>query len=169
MLNVRCWFPAAVCAACEVGLTPQRRDMTFLSLEDFVCSDFDSRHGSNYYPSRDCESEDADWAAHPSSLSAPCCANATLVTASIAMMTESLALGVTEMPLDTLLSGGTDPSYSSTEYFINHHVTEDNFLLQLIVSRSQRMAGSSFHVVEGDADAPNRVQILPIYWSFNCT
>ena len=71
---------------------------------------------TSYYPSRDCVEEDAAWALNPSSLTAPCCANATLVRASVAMMTEALAYGITELDLETLLSGGTDPSYSSSTH-----------------------------------------------------
>ena len=80
-----------------------------------VCSDFDSEKGSAAYPSRNCEVDDARWAMAPSSLSAPCCENATLVRASVAMMTESLAYGITTLPLGQLLSGGSDNTYSSAE------------------------------------------------------
>ena len=153
----------SICEHCEVGLTPHSRDMTFLSLEDFICSDFDSKDGERDYPSRDCALEDRAWAAGPSSLTAPCCANATLVKASVAMMTEALAYGITELPLETLLSGGTDPSYSSTEYFVSFYIDKKSFILQLIVSRSQRMAGTSFYVGKTKEDAPTRVEVIPGY------
>ena len=156
-----------LCDACEVGITPRSRDMTFLGLEDFVCSDFDSKIGQRDYPSRDCEAEDRTWAASPSSLTAPCCANATLVKASVAMMTEALAYGITELPLETLLSGGTDPSYSSTEYFVKFYIEHNSFILQLIISRQQRMTGVSNYVGKRKKDAPLLVDIVPGYWSFN--
>lgn len=111
-----------MCTNCLLGLTPQSRDMTYLDLEDFVCSGFDSVTGERRYPARDCEQADRAWAASPSSLTAPCCDNSTLVRASIAMMTEALAYGITELPLETLLSGGSDPSYSSTEYFVKFYI-----------------------------------------------
>jgi hypothetical protein len=80
-----------VCATCEVGITSKSTDMGFLGLEDFICSDFESQSGSNTYPSRSCDDADREWAASPRSTSAPCCHNTTLVSASIAMMTEALA------------------------------------------------------------------------------
>lgn len=156
-----------ICSKCEVGVTPQQGDMTYLDLEDFVCSDFDSVVGSAVYPSRDCWAEDRLWAKSPSSLTAPCCGNATLVRASVAMMTEAIAYGLTELPLARLLSGGTDHSYSSTEFFVRHFEQEENFMLQLIVSRDQRMAGIEYHVAALKDDAPDRVHIIPAYWSFN--
>ena len=156
-----------ICEHCGVGLTPQARDMTFLGLDDFVCSDFDSVMGERVYPTRDCETVDAEWAAHPSSLTAPCCSNATLLRASVAMMTEALAYSITALPLDVLLNGGTDPSYSSTEYFVDYYIQEKSFIMQLIVSREQRMAGIEYHVAPRKHDAPKRVEVVPGYWSFN--
>jgi len=156
-----------ICTNCEVGLTPKQRDMTFLGLDDFICSDFDSTVGQRHYPSRNCPLEDAAWAASPSSLTAPCCSNATLVRGSVAMMTESIAYGITELPLTRLLGGGSDPSYSSTEYFVNHYVETKAFILQLIVSRDQRMAGIEYYVGKHKTDAPNILRVLPQYWSFN--
>ena len=76
-------------------------------------------------------------------------------------MTEALAYGITSLPLETLLTGGTDPSYSSTEYFVQFYADHYNFLLQLIVSRGQRMAGSSFYVGPRRRDAPDRVEVIP--------
>ena len=55
--------------------------MTFLGLEDFVCSDFDSVEGSAFYPERNCSEVDVQWAEAPTSLSAPCCARTTLYCA----------------------------------------------------------------------------------------
>lgn len=156
-----------ICSHCEVGLTPQSQDMTFLGLADFICSDFDSTVGARDYPPRDCVAEDRVWARHPSSLTAPCCDNATLVRASVAMMTEALAYGITRLPLATLLSGGTDPSYSSTEYFVQFYIDHKAFILQMIVSREQRMAATSYYVRKRKKDAPDLVQVVPSYWSFN--
>ena len=81
----------ATCISCQVALSPKATDLGFLGLDDFVCSDFDSISGSNDYPKRDCKLADASWAARPTSKSAPCCENATLIQASMGMMTESLA------------------------------------------------------------------------------
>ena len=79
-----------ICSNCEVGITPHSRDMQFLTLTDFICSDFSSTAGSDHYPTRDCLTEDARWVANPTPYSAPCCKNSTLVTASMGMMTEHL-------------------------------------------------------------------------------
>lgn len=142
--------------------------MTYLTLKDFVCSDFDSFAGSRDYPARDCVDADRAWSASPSSTTAPCCGNSTLVMASVAMMTEALAYGITELPLQTLLSGGTDPSYSSTDYFVKYYLHHYSFLFQLIVSRNQRMAGVSYYARKTNKhDAPTRVEVVPGYWSFN--
>ena len=77
-----------ICSTCNVGLTTAQKDLAFVDLQDFVCSDFDSQIGVQKYPDRDCIQEDAQWAASPQASTAPCCQNATLVKASIAMMTE---------------------------------------------------------------------------------
>ena len=157
----------SLCPHCEVGITPKPQDMTFLGLDDFVCSDFDSTIGWSHYPSRDCQLENAQWAKEPSPLSAPCCDNATLVRASVAMMTEHIAYNLLTLPLYTLLNGGSDPSYSSTEYFVRFYVEHYNFVLQLIVSRFQRMAATEFHVADIRKDAPTLLTPIPTYWSFN--
>ena len=150
-----------ICSTCLVGITPHAQDMTFLGLEDFVCSDFHSSAGSQYYPPRDCAAEDAAWAAYPSSDSAPCCRNATLTRASVAMMTEELAYGITHLPLATLLAGGSDPSYDSTEYFVQFYAQRRRFIVQLIVSRAQRMAATAYHA-KLEADTPHRIEPPPV-------
>ena len=155
------------CVGCEVGITPLPRDMGLLELDDFVCSDFDSKAGSDVYPSRDCKMEDAKWASHPDSNSAPCCKNATLVTASIGMMTEQLKNGLTELPLKTLLGGGSDGTFGATEYFLHHFIKEKGFLLQFVISRQQRMAAVAYHVPHYDDEAPTRVKPTATFWSFN--
>ena len=60
--------------------------------------------------------------------------------------------GITSLPIDTLLHGGTDPSYSSTEYFVQHYVETKQFIMQLIVSRAQRFAATEYHVAPVRAD-----------------
>ncbi len=156
------------CPQCDVGITSLSTDLTFLGLTEFVCSDFDSTAGSSLYPPRDCVAVDAAWASHPSSTSAPCCTNATLVRASVAMMTEALAYGITEMSLSKLLSGGSDPSYSSTEYFADANVRDKHFVLQLIVSRSMHMAAIEYHAQYIDPkNAPGVLEASTTFWSFD--
>ena len=158
----------SICLTCGVGVTPEQQDLAFLGLDAFVCSDFDSLPGKTTYPRRDCPEVDASWAARPTSDSAPCCGNATLVTASIAMMVEALVYKTTTMPLDTLLSGGSDPSFSSTEFFVTHYIDLYSFIMQLVVSQRGRMAAVQYHARWVDReDAPGRVKPSATFWSFN--
>ena len=158
----------SICVTCGVGLTPQVQDLAFLGLDSFICSDFDSHEGVNEYPRRDCVDSDADWAASPSSNSAPCCGNATLVRASIAMMVEFDAYGKTTLPLAMLLSGGSDQSFSSTEYFVEHYIDEHSFIMQVVVSQRSRMAAVQYHADWVDReDAPGRLLSSATFWSFN--
>lgn len=158
----------SICTICGVGVTAHEEDLAFLGLKDFVCSDFDSLEGVASYPPRDCMEADAVWASNPSSNSAPCCGNATLVTASIAMMVEALVYGQTTMELGTLLSGGSDPSFSSTEYFVAHNIDVHKFVTQLVVSQKGRMAAVQYHASWYDREhVPGRVDPTTTYWSFN--
>ena len=78
---------ARTCVECKVAVTDQSQDLSDLTMDEFVCSDFLSTEGSNSYPARDCVAEDAAYAERPDPLSAPCCMNQTLVRASMAAMT----------------------------------------------------------------------------------
>ena len=158
----------SICKTCGVGVTPEQQDLAFLGLDSFICSDFDSLEGVTSYPPRDCAEADATWAAAPSSRSAPCCGDPKLVTASIAMMVEALVYGTTTMPLRTLLNGGSDPSFSSTEYFVRHYIDSYQFIMQLVVSQRGRMAAVQYHANWVDReDAPERLTPRTTYWSFN--
>lgn len=155
------------CRSCAVGLTSFKEDLRFIGLESFVCSDFDSQANSEDYPPRRCAIADAAWAAAPSSDSAPCCKNSTLLKASIAMMSEHERTGVTKQPLLELLhkKGG---STSATQHYIETHVTSDQFLLQLVVSRDEHMAAVEYYADWVDRkDAPNRLTTYATYWSVN--
>lgn len=78
---------AATCANCKVAITDQSLDLASLSMKQFVCTDFSSIEGSNYYPARDCPAADAEYANQPDFNTAPCCINQTLVRASMSAMT----------------------------------------------------------------------------------
>ena len=81
------------------------------------------------------------------------------------MMTEALAYDITSLPLAKLLAGGTDPSYSSTAYFVDHYVSTRHFILQLIVSRAQRFAATEFHAEvprHGSRSAPPFISALDL-------
>jgi hypothetical protein len=57
--------------SCNVGITANKRDITNLGLDAFICSDFDSVPGSSTFPPRDCAAVDAEWRARPTPDSAP--------------------------------------------------------------------------------------------------
>ena len=77
---------ARLCQDCRVGVTSLAQSLDSFTLQDFVCSDFDSIAGSNDYPDRDCLLANQEYAAAPSPLKAPCCAIPQLVQASMATM-----------------------------------------------------------------------------------
>ena len=157
-----------ICPHCAVGITPHARELQFLGLESFICSSFESAQGSEEYPNRDCAAADRAWAKHPTSTSAPCCSNATLVMASIAMMTERNEYGIQAMPLATLLTGGSDPSYDSVPRFITKYIDQHQFLVQVVISQDQHMAAAQYHAHWiNKENAPGLVRTEATYWSFN--
>jgi hypothetical protein len=91
--------PDAICPGCGVGLTAAAGDMFDLTLADFICSDFDSQAGSSEYPMRDCERDDAVWAAQPTVNTAPCCMNNTLALYSLVLMASYAQFGVEALSL----------------------------------------------------------------------
>ena len=52
-------------------------------------------------------------------------------------------------------------------YFVEYYAAKKSFIVQLIVSRSQRFAATAYSVKPIRADAPDRVTPTPTYWSFN--
>ena len=52
-------------------------------------------------------------------------------------------------------------------HFVQFHITNQAFILQLIVSRAQRMAATAYHAAHTKSDAPLRVDVRPAFWSFN--
>ena len=78
--------------------------MEFLSLTDFICADFMSTVNSQDYPPRECKQADRAWAAAPTVFGAPCCHNATLVVASVAMVSMHEVGSRTEASLEELLA-----------------------------------------------------------------
>lgn len=92
-----------ICRDCDVGVTSLAKSLSSFTLQDFVCSDFDSNAGSSDYPTRDCGAADAEYAAAPSATTAPCCGDATLVRASMSIMAWSSR--APELLEDNFLSG----------------------------------------------------------------
>ena len=155
----------SICRECAVGLTPHAQDMRFMGLESFVCSDFASEANSENYPARECDEADAAWAANPSSFSAPCCKNATLVKASIAMMAQREMDGVNTSPLSSLLGPEAD---TKAVHYVENHVTRNQFVMQVVISQKQRMAAAQYHASWVDREAaPDRLRTSTTYWSFN--
>ena len=153
-----------ICHECNVGLTTHYEDLRFLGLESFLCSDFDSQQNSEVYPTRDCAVQDARWAAAPSSDTAPCCKNATLVKASIKIMAQHESDGRTTSTLQRLQVGNE----AATLEFVKRHVNSDQFLMQLIVSRRQRMAATQYRASWVDHEgAPTKLDTMATYWSAN--
>ena len=145
----------AICPNCRVGLTPMSGDMYNLELTDFICSDFDSKAGSSNYPSRDCVSDDAAWAAAPSIYSAPCCANNTLAVLSLLLMADYAIDGPAESSFEALQAIASDPVQFRTVYerwtlaqispgSVRGGSDEADHLIQIVVSRDERMAGVGF-------------------------
>ena len=92
-----------LCRDCDVGVTSLAKSLSSFTLQDFVCSDFDSSAGTSDYPTRDCAASDAEYAAAPSPTRAPCCRDPTLVRASMSIMAWSSRFP--ELLDDNFLSG----------------------------------------------------------------
>jgi hypothetical protein len=155
------------CLNCKVGITPVNRDMNHLSLTQFICSDFLSTAGSDDYPSRDCAAADAEFAQHPSSAFTPCCADPSLVRASVAVMAEHYK-GTPEVPqsLERLLGGVTE----LTSELLGGTIDERGGLYQVIVSRDLRMAGIQYYATWVDKEnAPGHITPKSEFWSYSYT
>jgi len=72
----------SICENCLFAKSIITKDLTHMSMREFLCTDFNSEKGVRYYDVRDCDAVDAEFAANPDPSRAPCCANTTLVQAS---------------------------------------------------------------------------------------
>lgn len=155
-----------VCPGCDVGITSSSRDMERLNLTDFACADFDSIVGTNEYPSRDCARADAEWAAHPTVFDAPCCENPTLVRASIVMMARHRLNGTRSAQSVGELTG-PNRSHIGSRHFVTQAIEDHNFVVQVVISRAQRMVGIEHHCRWVSKEwAPGRVATRTSFWSF---
>ena len=137
-----------VCPDCDVGVTSKAGDMRTLSLADFICSDFDSTVDNHEYPTRNCTAVDEEWAAAPTVLAAPCCTNNTLAFQSLvltALNQDSGDSGSGETGSGASGSGDTQQLFKDWAMRQIHGASgESGLLIQLVVSRGERMVGVTF-------------------------
>mmetsp|Transcript_44285 Transcript_44285/g.137927 ORF Transcript_44285/g.137927 Transcript_44285/m.137927 type:complete len:724 (+) Transcript_44285:75-2246(+) len=151
------------CPDCLVGITKEHTSMKKTSLAAFACADFDSTVGTNDYPPRDCATADAAWARFPTPTEAPCCGNHTLVMASIMMMARSHERGETHMPLEVLVHQGKDEA--ALKAMVRSQLNRSDTVLQLIISRAQRMVGIHYTAQEGYVPwTPSVVRASMRFW-----
>ena len=155
------------CLNCKVGITPINRDMNHLSLVQFICSDFDSTAGTDDYPSRDCAAADAAFSQSPSFALTPCCADASLVRASVALMAARYT-DTKEIPqtLEGLLGGVTRLASELLEGTIDN----TGGLFQVIVLRDLRAAGIQYYATWDDKrNAPGHITPKSEFWTYSYT
>ena len=154
------------CLNCKIGITPINHDMNHLSMAQFICSDFLSIAGSDEYPSRDCAAADAAFALNPSATedTTPCCADATLVRASVAAMAAVGTSAEVPQTLEELL-GGVD---ELTSQLLEKRIDESGGLYQVVVSRELRMAGIQYYATWDDKEnAPGQITPKSQFWTFS--
>lgn len=158
-----------LCPKCHVAIASKSSDMHILTMADFVCSDWTIDITTAHYPPRDCHAADDAWRANPTAHGAPCCDDPELVLASIALMAAYKEHGIeteTIEHLTNLSAGGL--GNEEIHAYVDHHIDSDNFLLQLIISRDERMVGVMYTAERVDADhQPHLVDPSTSYWSFN--
>ena len=154
------------CLNCKIGITPINHDMNHLSMAQFICSDFLSIAGSDEYPSRDCAAADAAFALNPSATedTTPCCADATLVRASVAAMAAVGTSAEVPQTLEGLLSGVDE----LTSQLLEKRIDESGGLYQVIASRELRMAGIQYYATWDDKEnAPGHITPKSQFWTFS--
>ena len=154
------------CLNCKIGITPINHDMNHLSMAQFICSDFLSIAGSDEYPSRDCAAADAAFALNPSATedTTPCCADATLVRASVAAMAAVGTSAEVPQTLEGLLSGVDE----LTSQLLEKRIDESGGLYQVIASRELRMAGIQYYATWDDKEnAPGQITPKSQFWTFS--
>lgn len=154
------------CLNCKIGITPINHDMNHLSMAQFICSDFLSIAGSDEYPSRDCAAADAAFALNPSATedTTPCCADATLVRASVAAMAAVGTSAEVPQTLEELL-GGVD---ELTSQLLEKRIDESGGLYQVVVSRELRMAGIQYYATWDDKEnAPGHIMPKSQFWTYS--
>ena len=139
-----------VCPACNVGVTSKAGDMLTLSLADFICSDFDSTVDNHKYPMRNCPAVDEKWAAAPTVLAAPCCTNNTLAFQSL-VLTALNQTALNQTSSSQLFKNWKNGLGDTQQLFqdwatsqIHGASGESGLLIQLVVSRGERMVGINF-------------------------
>ena len=158
-----------LCPKCHMAIASKSSDMHILEMGDFVCSDWSIDIETAHYPLRDCRAADAAWRANPTAHGAPCCDDPELVLASVALIAAYKEHGIATETIEHLtnLSAGALGNEKIHSY-VDHHIDTDNFLLQLIISRDERMVGVMYTAKRVDAEhQPHLVDPSTSYWSFN--
>jgi hypothetical protein len=158
-----------LCPKCHIAIASKPNDMHNLDLYDFVCSDWTIDAETAHYPPRDCHAADETWRANPTVHGAPCCDDPELVLASIALMAAYKQHGIetdTIAHLTNLSAGAL--GFEEIHSYVDHHIDTDSFLLQLIISRGERMVGVVYTASRVDPEhQPDLINPSTSYWSFN--
>ena len=158
-----------LCPECHIAVAAKSSDMHILTMADLICTDWTIDAETAHYPLRDCHAADASWRANPTAYSAPCCDTPDLVLASIALMAAHKEHGIETETMEHLtnLSDGA-VGQREIHAYVDHHIDSDNFLLQLLISRDERMVGVMYTAERVDpSHQPHLVKPASSYWSFN--
>ena len=136
-----------VCENCAMSITQSPKGIQVLTEADFICTDSDVHEFGNAEltekPSCMLEeligqpgSIDYEWAANPTTLTAPCCNNATLILASMLLLSRSELAGggVAADTLVNLMSTNADRLNDAKRGFVLQHVHGDGNFVQVLIS-----------------------------------
>ncbi len=169
-------LPSAVgeaCPTCGVAITSAASMMSSVTIHDFICSDFEissQEAGSNVASTAigklkdTCygeglaiggqEAVDTVWASNPSTKSAPCCNNSTLIEDSLILVTMSQATPGNEdvsLPLEFFANMSHAQRRTYIEQFALQNINGNQNFMQILVSRGQRVTGISYGATFVDA------------------
>jgi len=167
-----------VCENCAMSITQSPKGIQVLTEADFICTDSDVHEfGTAELTTKpSCMldeligqpgSIDYEWAANPTTLTAPCCNNATLILASMLLLSRSSLSGggVAADDLADLMLMNANRLNDAKRGFVLQHVHGDGNFVQVLVSRGERVLGlkyGAFFQDEGCRD-PNFVK----HWNEN--
>ena len=167
-----------VCENCAMSITQSPKGIQVLTEADFICTDSDVHEfGTAELTTKpSCMldeligqpgSIDYEWAANPTTLTAPCCNNATLILASMLLLSRSSLSGggVAADDLADLMLMNANRLNDAKRGFVLQHVHGDGNFVQVLISRGERVLGlkyGAFFQDEGCRD-PNFVK----HWNEN--
>jgi hypothetical protein len=166
-----------LCSTCAIAITPKPEPIRLLSESDFICTDFEVlADGKGAGPLRSgCRGNgprkianlavDLAWVRDPSTATAPCCKNLTVMYASLYLLGTSAVLedighpnasAVTHMPFHELqaafnvhratgspaLKRFSGVDIDPIQHFILRNIHSNGHFLQLLISRNQCAAAS---------------------------